>query len=181
MSRGVKRYRHSQETKDKISKANSNQVKFNCDMCGKLSSDRPSHYKRKKRHFCSMDCYSAFRKTKLPKEEQHSWRGGVTPYESHRKYVKNNPERIAHLKARRYAREKGAKGSHTLGEWQNLCIKNNNKCVCCGEEKKLTKDHIIPLSKGGSDYIANIQPMCRNCNSKKHNHIHENPELLETT
>ena len=48
--------KHSEETKAKISKALSKKIEFNCDMCGKLSYDRPSHYNRKKRHFCSMDC-----------------------------------------------------------------------------------------------------------------------------
>ncbi len=153
-------------------------IAFNCDMCGKESSQSSSHYNKKKRHFCNIGCYSEFRKTKLPKEEQHAWRGGVTPYEAHRKYVKKNPKRISHLKARRYAREKGADGSHSLEEWKELCEKHDNKCVGCEKEKKLTKDHIIPLSKGGTDYISNIQPMCRNCNSKKWNHIYENPELL---
>ena len=171
--------KHSEDTKKKISEALSRKIEFSCDMCGKKSYDRPSHYKRKKRHFCSMDCYSEFRKTKLPKEEQHAWKGGATPYESHRKYVKNNPDVIAHLKARRYAKEKNAEGSHTLEEWNDLKDSCGNVCVFCRSDKKLTKDHIIPLSKGGSDYIENIQPLCRSCNSKKHNHIYENPELLK--
>ena len=171
----------SDETKRKISKANSKQIHFNCDNCGELSHEKPSHYKRKKRHFCSMECYSEYRKEKLPITEQHAYKGvrkeGESKQVYHRRYVKNNPERIAHLKARRYARERNAEGSHTLKEWQELKEKFDNKCAHCREEKKLTKDHIVPLSKNGTDYITNIQPLCRNCNSKKW--ANENPELLE--
>ena len=80
-----------------------------------------------------MKCYSDFRKNKLPLEEQHAYKGVRKPGESkqvyHRRYVKNNPERISHLKARRYAREKNAEGSHTLEEWQELKEIYDNKCV----------------------------------------------------
>lgn len=76
-----RRENHSQETKNKISKALSRKIEFNCDMCGKLSSDKPSHYNRKKRHFCSRKCYSEFRKTKLPKEEQHRYGTGFSKEE----------------------------------------------------------------------------------------------------
>lgn len=71
------------------------------------------------------------------------------------------------------------------------------KCVCCGVEGKffatemhkgskqevyhfnlyainqhghevlMTKDHIIPKSKGGQDLLSNLQTMCCKCNSRK--------------
>jgi 5-methylcytosine-specific restriction endonuclease McrA len=105
----------------------------------------------------------------------------VTPNEAHRRWVAKNPERIAHLKARRYARERNAEGSHTLEQWRELKAMHDGLCAQCKEAKPLTKDHIIPLSKGGSDYIENIQPLCRNCNSRKWANLplHQTPELLK--
>jgi len=38
-----------------------------------------------------------------------------------------------------------------------------------GNEVLMTKDHIIPRSKGGLDVIENYQPMCTRCNEKKGN------------
>jgi 5-methylcytosine-specific restriction endonuclease McrA len=68
-------------------------------------------------------------------------------------------------------------GSHTDEEWQELLKKHNYRCVNCGihaDDAKaylgnygLTKDHIIPVSKGGVDDISNIQPLCWDCNRKK--------------
>lgn len=31
----------------------------------------------------------------------------------------------------------------------------------------MTKDHIVPKSKGGANHMANYQPMCEDCNGKK--------------
>lgn len=36
-----------------------------------------------------------------------------------------------------------------------------------GNEVLMTKDHIIPASKGGKDDISNYQTMCRRCNELK--------------
>lgn len=72
---------------------------------------------------------------------------------------------------RRRERNKNAPGSHTIGEWETLKAQYNWTCPCCKapeSEKKLTKDHIVALSKGGSNNIENIQPLCLRCNAKKH-------------
>jgi hypothetical protein len=150
-----------------------------CAYCGIWFWESKSKTKLNKRHFCSVNCYALFRKERLPKEEHNNWKGGITPYEAHRRWVKKHPEHMAHLKARRYARERNAKGSHTFKEWKELCEKWGNTCCQCRKKRKLTKDHIVPLSKGGTDYISNIQPMCRSCNSRKWKFIYENPELLK--
>jgi len=171
----TKGHRHSEQTKKKIGDKHRRSILFDCDYCRKQSLTKPSHYNKKKRHFCSMKCYALYRKHILPMQEQPSYKGVRKNGESrqiyHRNYCKKNPENIAHLKARRYARERNAPGSHSLKEWNDIKLKFQHKCAICGEVKKLTKDHIVPLSKGGSDYIDNIQPLCKGCNSKKHNKL----------
>jgi 5-methylcytosine-specific restriction endonuclease McrA len=173
---------HSEETRIKIGDANRRPIYFSCDYCGEQNATKASAYKRKKRHFCNQGCYSFYRKERMLPEEQPTWKGGISNAEAHRRWKKKHPQQMAHLKARRYARERGAEGSHTLEEWTALKDRYDHKCAACQQIKPLTKDHIIPLSAGGTDFIGNIQPLCRNCNSKKwaktNFNIYENPELL---
>lgn len=38
---------------------------------------------------------------------------------------------------------------------------------------EMTKDHIVPRSKGGLDTLGNMQTMCEKCNGKKSNAVTE--------
>jgi 5-methylcytosine-specific restriction endonuclease McrA len=69
------------------------------------------------------------------------------------------------------AKRKLAQGLFTVKEWDLLKKQYNFTCPCCRlvePQIKLSIDHIVPLSRGGSNYIENIQPLCYKCNNKKH-------------
>lgn len=48
-------------------------------------------------------------------------------------------------------------------------IKRDKVCLVCGEDKptELTRDHIVPLSKGGSNRLDNQMLLCWVCNGRK--------------
>lgn len=88
------------------------------------------------------------------------------------KWYLNNREHCTLKKHRRRAKEL-AGGSFSAKQWRELLASTGNRCLACGtaaaETKlgKLTMDHVIPLSKGGSNTIDNIQPLCLPCNISK--------------
>ena len=53
-------------------------------------------------------------------------------------------------------------------EWDLLQSRYDHRCFYCGKRiERLTKDHVIPVSRDGADTIENIVPACKRCNSRK--------------
>lgn len=51
--------------------------------------------------------------------------------------------------------------------------RDNYRCRECGATNKETTleiDHIVPVSKGGSNSLSNLQTLCKKCNRAKHAH-----------
>jgi len=87
-----------------------------------------------------------------------------------REYRKQNPDLVKASRHARRVREVAAEGTFTAGEWRTLCDSYGRACLCCGKvepEIKLSPDHVVPLSRGGSNDISNIQPLCLSCNNLK--------------
>ena len=75
-----------------------------------------------------------------------------------------DPSRLAYHRSKRLRRNGGM---HTDIEWLELKRRYGFGCAYCGSKTQLTKDHVIPVSRGGTDDITNIVPACRSCNSSK--------------
>jgi 5-methylcytosine-specific restriction endonuclease McrA len=83
-------------------------------------------------------------------------------------YLASHPE-VTRAKEQAYrARRIAAPGAFTGAEWLELVARWGNVCAYRGEQGPLEPDHRLPLTRGGTNYIENILPACRNCNARKH-------------
>jgi 5-methylcytosine-specific restriction endonuclease McrA len=101
---------------------------------------------------------------------RHNARRAANPgpsREAARAWQKAHPDRVRANVNRRRARLLGASGSHTEAEWQAICAEFHQRCAYCGARRPLSRDHVIPLIRGGSDAIENVVPACLSCNSAK--------------
>jgi 5-methylcytosine-specific restriction endonuclease McrA len=90
-----------------------------------------------------------------------------------KEYREKYPEKRAAWELRRHYRKRGNGGQHSDADWAALLEECGGRCLACGARsepgryRRLEKDHIIPITKGGRDDIWNLQPLCRPCNNTK--------------
>lgn len=166
----------------------------NCENCTKEFKTYPKN--EAIRRFCSFDCrksiYTPEMRTKMSRIKKEQFSTGLTTWNKGKTGI-YSPETLAKMSAAtsqrtgplaanwkggvtyfsvRATRKRENGGSHTVGEWETLKKQYGDTCPACRiPDLELVRDHVIPLAKGGSDNIENIQPLCRSCNAKKHTTI----------
>lgn len=75
----------------------------------------------------------------------------------------------SHRSKNNRAKRMKADGSFTQGDVIRIHADQHHKCAICGVDTTngFHIDHITPLSRGGSNWPANLQILCRRCNSSK--------------
>lgn len=74
----------------------------------------------------------------------------------------------------RQARLRGAEGRFTPTEWRARYELYGGCCAYCSKPlsfRSATMDHVIPISKGGSNWPENLVPACGTCNKSKGNRL----------
>lgn len=105
-----------------------------------------------------------FKKGQFSGSKHPNWKNGISKTREYQNF---------HIKINKAKRRKVV-GSFTFEQWEELKKQYFFTCLGCKKvepEIKLTIDHIIPITKGGNNYIDNIQPLCGSCNARKSNKL----------
>lgn len=82
------------------------------------------------------------------------------------RWALENQARVALYAQERRAREAGASGTSTAEQLQARIDYCGSCCYICGDPFEAI-DHVIPLKLGGSNWPANLRPICKTHNSSK--------------
>jgi len=156
------------QNKEKLLKQSKIWHKNNPEYDNQWRKDNPESWKR------SGEKYNKTEKGKIniqKKNKKMQEKGYFKEWQKTEK-GKANSQR-GHVK--RQAKEKNIINTLTAKEWEDILEKHNYRCAYCGIEFDCenlpTKDHVMPISKGGNNVRENIIPACKSCNSKKNNKL----------
>lgn len=95
-------------------------------------------------------------------------------YEIARDRDEENAEiRERNRKRKRKQREEFGRDKISKSTREDVFDADNYKCTYCGSSEFLQIDHVIPLSKGGTNDRENLTTACRSCNLSKGNKLLE--------
>lgn len=150
-----------------------NRVTKHCVVCTKSISIKKSH-SLTEGTYCSKQCMKTGYKEKNKGSGNPNYKDGLSKdkdYINKRAilYFKNNPERRREYNRNCRAKRRLSLGKHTKDDVRWKLLIQKNKCYWCLETigDKYHVDHVIPISKGGSNNPHNIVVACIPCNLQK--------------
>lgn len=135
---------------------------------------------KRKRHIVFVKRYYRKNAEKIKEYQKHyREKNKELLKEKRRAYTHKKMKSITLYLKKRDELKKGLKADLTDEQWETIKKIFKGKCVYCGKKTmKLTQDHVIPLTLGGSLTLQNIVPACRVCNSRKGNRLPKDPIKL---
>ncbi len=126
------------------------------------------YYANKERSRATTKVWLA-RNTDRVRETRKDW--VVNNLEHHRRVCKEwreaNRAKKTVIQNNRRARLLSAPGTFTLQDVQAILIAQNFHCAYCAETENLQIDHVVPISRGGSNWPWNLQWLCAAHNTSK--------------
>lgn len=116
----------------------------------------------------SVEYYEKNRSTLLSKKKERRQlkRDEISEYQ--KEWYRRNPNKFSEYAHRRRVRlASGDVRRFTETDWRKLLHRFDNRCAYCGSDGELTKDHVVPISRGGRHAVGNIVPACWQCNMSK--------------
>ncbi len=128
-----------------------------------------SHNKSGYRSQCK-ECVNSYNATRADKKREYDYYYRIKNRQKIKKvkdlYYLNNHE--LHRNRDHGRRAKKNKNGVFKVLRKELIKLYNSPCFYCGSLDKITIDHIIPISRGGTHGIGNLVSACSSCNGSKH-------------
>lgn len=158
------RKKYYQENKPKLLDQNKNWTKKNKEYLKEYSKN----YREENREKINQHMVDTKKERRITKAAWHE-KNKEKNNQRNKNWFKENPLKARVLAVKRRSRIKKDE-SFNDDDLKFIFKSQKGKCVCCNKSLKsgYHVDHIIPLSKGGSNCKKNIQLLYPTCNLQKH-------------